>query len=174
MANVRSTDNDARLIEQLARGRRTRYTQSLGFSVAEDRATNDTDSLIMADAIKNETLVKAFFVAPCDGKVVRIVANGSPFIDMATSGTVTAKLTKAVIGGSDTDLCSTIAIGAATVPTLDTAIDAVLSTTATDLDLLNGQHVYLTAVVSNHTVSLIGYVTVTMEWVPTDIGYAQS
>ena len=174
MANTRSTDQDARLIEQLARGRRTRYTQNLGFSIAEDRVTNDADSLLMADAIKNETVIKAFFVAPCACKVVRVVANGSPFVDMDTSGTVTAKLTKSVIGGSNIDLCSTIAVGAATVPTLDTAIDAVLSTTSTDLDLLNGQHVYLTAVVSNHIVQAIGYVTVMMEFVPTDLGYSQS
>jgi hypothetical protein len=122
----------------------------------------------MADAIQNETLVRGFGVMPCNGRVLRITANGTPFVDMATSGTVTAKLSKAVIGGTDIDLCSTIAIGAATVPTADTAIDAVLSTTSSDLDLLNGQHIYLTVAVSNHAVEAIGYVTVMMEWMPTE------
>ena len=169
MANVRSTDNDARLIEQEARGRRVRYVACKGISVDTNRAT-----IIMATAIQNETVILPMFVAPCDGKVVRITSCGSPFVDMAAGGSVNAKLTKAVIGDTNIDLCTDMLIGDATVPTADTAIDAVLSTTATDLNLLNGQHVYATVVVSNHTVDVAGYVTLMMEFVPTDVSYATS
>lgn len=175
MAHARSTDQDARIIKQCASGRRIRNVQNMGIIIASARTSNTAPARIMADAIQSETLVKGFFVAPCDCKVVRVSANGTPFVDMNTSGSVTAKLTKAVIAGTDVDLCSTIAIGAATVPTLDTAIDAVLSTTSSDLDLLEGQHVYLTVAVSNHTVdTAVAYVTIMMEWVPMDASYASS
>ncbi len=175
MAHARTIDQDARVIDQCSHGKRIRNTQNMGIIIASARTSNTAPARIMADAIQAETLVKGFFVAPCDCKVVRITANGSPFVDMNTSGTVTAKLTKAVIDGSDVDLCSTIAIGAATVPTLDTAIDAVLSTTSSNLDLLEGQHVYLTVVVSDHTVdTAVAYVTIMMEWVPMDASYASS
>lgn len=169
---ARSKDKDARLIEQLARGRRTRYTASVNFSVAEARTNNTAPNRIMADAIKNETVIKPVFVSPCNCKVVRIVANGSPFVDLDVGGSTNVKLTKDVIGAADVDLCSNIAVGAATVPTLGTAIDGTLSTTANALDLLDGQHVYATIVVSNHTVeTAVAYVTVTLEYVPTDAGY---
>jgi hypothetical protein len=175
MANVRTTDKDARLIKQLADGKYTRYVASQGFIIALARTNNTPPNRIMADVIKNETEVAGFFVAPCACKVVRIAANGTPFVDMATSGTVTAKLTKAVIGGSDVDLCSTIGIGAATVPTADTCIDATLSSTAGALDLLVGQHVFATIAVSNHDVeTAVAYVTLMMEWYPTDKCYASS
>jgi hypothetical protein len=167
MAHAAVKDPVARLIEQCSQGRKIRNIQSKGFSVATDRAANDADSLLMADVIRAETEIFGFFVAPCDCKVVRVYANGSPFVD-SNGGTGTAKLTKAVIAGVDVDLCSTIAIGADTVPTLDTAIDAVLSTTSGALNLLEGQHVYATVAISNHAVEAVGYVTLCMEWVPTD------
>ena len=171
MAHARTSNKDSRVIEQCSRGRRVRNIVTLPFIVAEARTNNTGANRIMADAIKAETEVKGFFVAPCASKVTRIYANGTPFVDMDTSGTVTVKLTKAVIGASDTDLCSTITIGSATVPTLDTAIDAVLSTTAGALDLIEGQHVYATIVVSNHTVQTApAYITLCMEWIPMDKG----
>ena len=174
MANIRSTDNDARLIEQLARGRRTRYVVSKSIIIGNARTNNTAPNRIMADAIAGETYIFGLFVAPCDGKVVRITANGTPFIDNDTAETSTVKLTKAVIGAADIDLCTNITVGDVTVPTLDTAIDAVLSTTATDLNLLNGQHVYGTLVVGATVQTAVSYVTVEMEWCPTDLGYPQS
>jgi len=170
---ARSKDKDARLIEQLARGRRTRYTASKSFSVGEARTNNTAPNRITADVIRNETERLPIFVAPCACKVVRIVANGTPFVDLDTAGSTTAQVTKAVIGAADVNLlASTIAIGAATVPTLDTAIDGVLSATASDLELIDGQHVYATVAVSNHTVeTAVAYITLTVEYVPTDAGY---
>ena len=172
---ARTTDKAARIVEQCARGRRIRNVQSLGFIVAAARTNNIVPNRIMADLIQNETEIFGFFVAPCACKVLRIVANGTPFVDMATGGSVTAKLTKAVIGGADVDLCSTIAIGAETVPATDTPIDATLSATAGVLDLIDGQHVYATVVVSNHAVdTVVAYITLAMEWIPMDISYASS
>ena len=169
MAHTRTTDPDARVIDQCSKGRRTRYVVSKSFIIAGARTNNTAPNRIMADLIQNETEIFGVFVAPCAAEVIRITANGTPFADMAAGGTATAKLTKAVIGGSDLDLCSTIAIGAATVPTADTAIDAVLATTAGYLDLLEGQHVFATVAVSNHTVdTAVAYITLEMEWMPKD------
>ena len=172
---ARTIDKAARIVEQCARGRRIRNIQSLGFTVAAARTTNVAPNHTMADLIQNETEVFGFFVAPCACKVLRIVANGTPFVDMATGGSVTAKLTKAVIGGADVDLCSTIAIGAETVPATDTPIDATLSSTDGALDLIDGQHIYATVVVSNHAVeTAVAHITLAMEWIPMDIGYPSS
>ena len=168
MANVATTNNDSLLLTECSSGFRSRRVVEKSLIIASARTNNTAPARIMADLIQNETGIYGVFVAPCNGKVLRITANGTPFADMAAGGSVTAKLTKAVIGGTDVDLCSTIAIGDATVPTLDTAIDAVLSTTAGALDLLNGQHVYLTVAVSNHAVdTAVAYVTIAMEWLPT-------
>ena len=167
MAHARTTNKDSRVIEQCASGRRVRNIVCKGVSVALDRTSNTAPRRIMATAITNETEIIPFFVAPCAAKVTRITANGTPFVDMAAGGSVTIKLTKSVIGGSDVDLCSTIAIGDATVPTLDTAIDATLTTA--NLTLVEGQHVYATIIVSNHAVdTAVAYVTLMMEWIPMD------
>ena len=163
MAHAAVKNPNARVLEQCTQGRFIRNVVCKGLRIDTNRAT-----IIVADVIKSETAVIPFFVAPCAEKVVRITANGSPFVNMAASGTVTAKLSKGVIGTTDVDLCSTIAIGAETVPTPDTAIDAVLSTTAGALDLLEGQHVFMTVAVSAHDCDVAGVVTIMMEWVPTD------
>lgn len=174
MTHTRTVDDDARVLEQCSQGRVLRNVVCKDIIIAGARTNNTAPDRIMATVIQNETEVLGFFVAPCACKVVRVTANGTPFADMNTSGTVTVKATKAVIGGSDVDLCSTIAIGAATVPTADTAIDAALSTTEGALDLLEGQHVFLTVVVSNHTVdTAVAYVTVMLEWVPMDASQYQ-
>ena len=169
---ARSKDKDARLIEQLARGRRTRYTASVDFTVGEARTNNTAPNRLLADIIKNETEKFGVFVAPCACKVVRISANGSPFVDLDTGGTVVAKMTKNVVGATDVDLCSNITIGSATAPTAGTVLDGTLSTTAGALDLTEGQHVYATVVVSNHTVeTAVAYISLMLEYVPTDAGY---
>lgn len=163
MSHTVVNDPQARFIEQCTQGRKIRNIVCKPILVDTDRSTHPR-----ATAIKAETEILPFFVAPCACKVIRVTANGTPFVDMATSGTVVVKLTKAVIGDSDVDLCSNITIGSATVPTLDTAIDATLSTTSGALNLLEGQHVYGTLTVSNHDCDAAGYVTLMMEWVPTD------
>jgi hypothetical protein len=173
MANVRSTDNDAKIMVQMARGRRTRYVQTIPIIVAQDRAAIDTDSHYLADAIKGDTagsaVTKGIFAAPCDGKVVRIWINASVYPTMA-SGAASVKVSKAVIGTTDVDLCSVISVGKTTPPnTAETAIDGTLSTTAGALNIITGQLVYATIDVANQNVSTISQnLVLNVEWVPTD------
>jgi hypothetical protein len=174
MAHARTTSQDARVIDQCARGRRIRNVATFGFSVGNARTNNTAPNRIMADVIAGETEIFPAFVAPCACKVLRIYANGTPFIDNDTGQTSTVKLTKAVIGAGDTDLCSTVTIGSATVPTSDTAIDAALVTTAGVLDLIEGQNVYATVVVGATVQTAVAYITVCMEWVPMDASYASA
>jgi hypothetical protein len=168
MAHTRTADIDARIIQQCARGRRIRNVASIGFSVASARTSNTAPARIMADVIGGETEKFPFFIAPCDCKVIRITANGTPFVDNDTGETSTAKLTKAVIGGTDVDLCSAITIGSATAPTADTAIDATLSSSDV-LNLVEGQHVYATVTIGNTVQTAVAYITLMMEWVPMDL-----
>jgi hypothetical protein len=162
--------SEAQILKQCSEGRRTRNVECKSYIIANARTNNTAPNRIMADAIQGETVIKGFFVAPCKCRVLRISANGTPYADMAAGGTATAKLTKAVIGTTDVDLCSTMAIGAETVPTLDTAIDATLSTTAGALDLIDGQHVYTTITVSGHNVdTAVAYITIMLEWMSTDV-----
>ena len=165
---TRTTNKDARIIAQCAAGKAFRNVISKELIVAHDRISNVAPGRIMADVIAGETEIFGFFVAPCACKVLRITANGTPFIDNGAAQTSTVKLTKAVIAGTDLDLCSTIEIGAATAPVTDTAIDAVLATTAGYLDLIEGQHMYGTIVVGAAVEITVAYITVEMEWMPTD------
>ena len=179
MAHTRVINKDARLVAQCAAGRYLRYTCSIPVSVGQARTNNTAPNLIMADVIKNETWYKGIFVAPCAAKILAIYANGSPFVDMAKSGTTYAQFYKGVGGGADTALLSDntnngIAIGTATVPTQDTAIDGTLVSAAV-ATLTVGQHVYAKVTVSNHNVeTAVAYVTLTVEWMPIDTQYASS
>lgn len=163
MAHVRTTNKDARIIEQCARGRRIRNIHTVPIIMAKDRAAIDADSHLLADAIDGDTTNKSVFVAPCVGKVVRCTVNAKQY--PSTSGTATIKFTKAVIAGTDVDLCSTIDVDN---PTDETAIDAVLSTTSGALDLVEGQLVYaiivLVATTSERSDAMIGEV----EFIPMD------
>ena len=173
MAHTRTTNKDARIIAQCSSGKYIRRVETVCFSVALDRATNVDPRLIMASVIQNEAAVKGIFTAPCDGKVLSVYANGSPYVDMAAGGTVYVQVRKAVIGGSDITLTtgSGILVGEATLGTAitsDVANDGTLSATSSDLDLLSGQHVYATLTVSNHAVDARGFITVNVEWMPSD------
>ena len=167
MAHAVVKDPNARLLEQCTQGRFIRNIATLGLIVGNARTNNTAPNRIMADAIAGETLIKGFFIAPCEAKVTRIYVNGSPFIDN-NAGDSTIKVTKGVIGGGDTDLCSALTIGSDTLPTADTAKDATLITTAGVLDLKEGQHVYATLVVGATVQSTVGILTLCMEWVPVD------
>ena len=158
MAHTRTTDDDARMLEQCSRGRRVRYIYNCQILMAVDR-TNEP----VADCIDGETVNKAIFVAPCDGKVVRVYANAKAF--PTTSGAATVKATKAVISGSDVDLCSTIDLDN---PTDETAIDGTLSTTSGALDLVEGQLVYAVLALSATTSADGEGMIVCVEFVPTD------
>lgn len=166
---AKSTARRALIYDQLGRGYRTRYVQSTGIIVAQDRVAEDVDSAILADVLTNQTLITGLFVAPCAGEIARVYANAAAFVDMAASGTVTAKLSKAVIGASDVDASATMAIGADTVPTAETSVDAVLSATLANRRFIQGQLLYWTVVVSNHVVSVkSSALTLCAEWFPLD------
>jgi len=168
MSHSATNSPDARIIEQCTQGRKIRNVASFGFSVGAARTNNTAPNRIMADLIQGETERIPVFVAPCNCKVLRIYANGTPFIKNNGAETSTLKLVKAVIADTDVDLNTTITIGLGTAPTTDTAIDAVLSTVSGALDLLEGQHVYATVVVGATVETAVAYVTGNMEWVPTD------
>jgi hypothetical protein len=164
MANVRSMDNQARLLDPYARGRRVRYIRAKDVILALDRTTIDGVSHILADIIDGETsCTKGIFAAPCDGKIVRVYTNAKTY--PVTSGAATIKVSKAVIGASDVDICATIDINGKTA---ETAIDGVLSTTAGYTNVITGQLVYLTAALSATTSASSVALVVNVEFVPTD------
>ncbi len=166
---TRTTDRDARLLEQLARGRRTRYTAQQWVNIADDRAADDADSSIFADVIRNQTVAIPLFIAPCAGKIVRCGVNATQYVTIASS-TCTIRFLKAVIGGTDVELdTGTTSIGAATAPTADTAIDATLSATAGVTNLIEGQLVYCNVVTAAQdiTAKSLG-MCLMVEFVPTD------
>ena len=161
---ARTTDREARVIDQCARGRRTRYVYFVPVIMALNRTAIDADSHILADVIDGEVSVnKAVFVAPCVGKIVRCFANAVTF--PTTAGAATIKFTKAVIGGTDVDLCSTIDVDN---PTDETAIDGTLSTTVGALDLIEGQLVYAVIALSAITSAISDAMIAGVEFVPTD------
>ena len=176
---ARSTDKEARIIEQLARGRRARYVKSMPLIIAAARTNMTAPNHMLADACAsgaadNETANKAIFIAPCAGKVVRVYANALIYAAMAAGGTATVKAVKSVIGGSDVDLNTAFNVGAASPPTDETAVDGTLSTVSGALDLIDGQLVYAVLALSNHAVSTrSNALCLNVEFVPTDAPYAQ-
>lgn len=168
MAHAKTQDWRDTELYLSAQGLRSRHVNSVQISIAGARTNNTPPNRIMADVIQNETEVFPIFTAPCAARVLRIYANGTPFADMAAGGTIVATTSKAVIGAGNTALGAGITIGSATVPSADTAIDDVL-TGGTTSDLLEGQHVYTTVVVSNHAVdTAVAYVTINVEWTPVE------
>lgn len=163
---ARTADRDARLLEQMARGRRTRYTATRWIQIADDRAADDADSAIVADVIRGQTVAIPIFIAPCVGKVVRCGANATQYPTIAAS-TVTLRFYKAVIGAGNTalDTAATTVSGL----TADTSVDATLSTTAGVTDLLEGQLVYCDVVAANQdiTAKSLG-MSLMCEFVPLD------
>lgn len=172
---TRTTSREARLIEQEARGRRVRYTKNRWIKIAEDR-TNDVDpSEATADVIRTQTVSIPIFVAPCAGRFLRGSINATQWVEIGVGGTVTARFYKAVIGGADVALTAATTISwvtGGTALTADTVIDGTLSTTSTDLDLLEGQLVYCDIAASNHAIAAksLGMCLMT-EFCPLDAGY---
>jgi len=67
-------------MDQLGKGYRTRYIESLPLIVAADRATIDTDSHTMADTVDAEGgFVRGMFVAPCNLDIARCYVNALTF-----------------------------------------------------------------------------------------------
>ena len=162
---ARTRNKEARIVEQCARGRVTRYLSFVPVILADTRVAIDTESHILADIIDGQISAnKAVFIAPCNGKVVRCYVNAITY--PSTTGAATIKFTKAVIGGADVDLCATIDIDN---PTAETSIDGVLVTTAGVLDLIEGQLVYAVIALSATTSVRSDGLVAGIEWVPTDL-----
>lgn len=179
MAITRKTDKDAKIISQCARGRYLRNVNCVTFSAASARGNNTAPQKIMADVIPNETCTKGIFIAPCAGKVLGVYANGSPYIDMASGGAAYVQVYKATSGADIALLTDNtnlgIKVGDVTVPTADTALDGTLSSTAGVVDLTAGQNVYATLNVRSAAVeSVVGYLTLAVEWMPADKSYSQA
>jgi len=178
MAHTRIVNQDARIISQCAKGRYIRNVEKVIFSVGQARGNNSDPNLIMADAIKSEFSIKGVFVAPCAGKVVGVYVNGSPYVDMAAGGTVYVLVYKTAAGSATAFItdnsASGIKVGSETVPSPDVAIDGTLSTTTSDLEFTVGQLIYARLTVSAHNVDARGFITVCVEWIPTDAAYASS
>lgn len=176
---TRTISRDARLIDQLARGRRTRYTWTTWVQIADDRAADDADSAVFADVIRSQTVAIPIGIAPCAGKIVRCSVNATQYVTFANAsgGDATATFYKAVIGAANTALNTAITLsgeadGTPAIPTADTVLDGTLSTTATDLDLLEGQLVYCDIAVAAQdiTAKSLG-MCLMVEFVPMDAGY---
>lgn len=151
MAHTKSADSNARIIEQCTQGRKLRYIYAIPLIAAQTRNDMSSPDNMLADAIKSTTACKGVFAAPCAGKVVRVYANALTYATCAASGTVTVKATKG--GAVDLNTAFNVSGEAGSVPVSDTAIDGVLSTTAGALDLVEGQLVYATLVVSAHNIT---------------------
>jgi len=164
MAHAVTKDSDARILEQCAQGRRTRYVASQPAILAADRLAIDANSHFLATVIDGETSANVpIFTAPCAAEVVRCYVNALTY--PTTSGAATVRFYKANIGATDDDLCAAIDIDAATA---ETAIDGVMVTVASELALLEGQLVYAVVALSATTSAISDALVLCVEWVPKD------
>ena len=161
---TKSTDFRDPILFQCSRGQRTRNVNSITFSLAGARTNNTAPNRIMADVIAGETEVIPIFTAPCATRVIRIYANGTPYADQGVGETtvVTTYKSGAVALGAG------ITVGDATVPTANTALDDVL-VGGTTMDLAEGNHVYASVVCAAGTFVAVAYITLNVEWVPTEL-----
>ena len=88
MAHSRSYDIDARIVDQVAKGRHVRNIESQSYDIAAARGDNNVPNSIMADIIPGETFTKGIMVAPADIKVTDIMANGAPWAVTASGGVI--------------------------------------------------------------------------------------
>jgi hypothetical protein len=163
MAHTKVIERKERLMDQLAKGYRTRYVVQQPVSIATARGAVDATNDPVADVIRAETKLMAIMIAPCDSKILRCFVNADQFPVQGT--TVTVKFSKAVVGG-DVDLTAATTIDNLTVKV---AVDFALVATAGVQDLVEGQLVYATIVVSNNAVTAksIG-LSIGVEYMPTE------
>lgn len=102
------------------------------------------------------------FIAPCKCTVTKASINACPFPDYATS---TWDVHKANIGVGDTALITQLSIDGSTT---DTELEGVLSTTAGELDLIEGQLVYTTITLGASEAVAGEAIAVQVEYVPTE------
>ena len=168
---AKTTGNKDQVYVEVGEGKRARRIASVPFIIAQDRATIDTDSHLLADLItaENATAVnKAIFIAPCKGKIIKVSANAVAYPDNGQAATtITIDVLKAVIADTDVSvLSSALAIEGGTA---NTAIHGTLSTTSGALDFLEGQLIYAQADVSNNSITpRSDGLVVTVEWYPTE------
>jgi|SRR3989338_6793103 len=150
---------------EVGRGYRQRRIVSVPFIMAEDRATIDTESHLLADVIRNTTIQKSAFIAPCSGQVLKVSINATTYPTNA-AGDYTVDVYKAVIG--DTDLSVLSAVIAIDNETDETAVHGTVLSTASST-FIEGQLIYVQLAMSNNacTAKTDGAVA-TIEWRPTE------
>ncbi len=166
---AKTTGFDSQVYVEVGNGYRQRRVASVPFIVAHDRAAIDTESHILADMIVSEnatSMKKAIFVAPCNGRILKVSVNAVQFPTNAT-GTYSIDVYKAVIGNTDVSvLGAVIAIDNATD---NTAQHGTLSSVSGAIDIIEGQLVYaLIAMSNNACTALSDGAVVSVEWRPTE------
>jgi hypothetical protein len=163
MSHTKVIERKERLMDQLAKGYRTRYIRAVPLIVANDRASNVDPGDVTADAIggiAGESAYVAIMIAPCNCQVLRASINAD---QMPTgAGTQVVTLYKA----------ATVDVSLATGSLKQTdkvCYDLTLSVVSGALDLVEGQLVY--ALVAMQAVAVaaksIGMV-IQVEYMPTE------
>jgi len=172
MSHTRAIDIDARVVEQVARGRHIRNIASQSYDIANARTNNTAPNSIMADIIPGEAFTKGIFVAPSDIKVVDIMANGAPWPVTASGGFIMLQIYDQ---GRRLGTSSGLQIGGSAVSGFVTALNSGvtydLSLVSGDQNIVSaGQAIYSTVTADSVVIqSGPGMVTVSVEWIPFDI-----
>jgi hypothetical protein len=139
MAHTKVIERKERIMDQLGKGYRTRYTPQVTVLVANDRGSDVAPGNVVADVIRNETLYKGIFVAPCKCTVLRCFSRAYGY---PNGGTITARF-----------------YNNANAITAAESIDALTGKLTADLtitgnaDLDEGALVYVVVAVSNDAVA---------------------
>jgi len=179
MAHTRTTDQEARIIDQCARGRYIRNVNSVDYIIAAARTDNTAPNNIVADVIPGEIRQKGMLIAPSDGKIECIMVNGSPYATLASGGVYmlqTYKQGKALVTGSGLRIGGTAVSGFVTALNSGVTYDLTLNTASGyETTFTAGQAIYSTVTANSGVVqSGPGLITVSVEWIPYDASYASS
>lgn len=174
MAHTRSYDIDARVVDQVARGRHLRNVESQDWTIAAARSNNTAPNSITADVIQNETKSKGLMVAPSEIKIVDIMVNGSPWAVTDSGGFI---MLQVYDQGRRLVTTSGLLIGGTVISDFEGGFSCTSGVTY-DLTLVSGLEnqvseghaIYSTIVANNIAIqSGPGMITVSLEWVPVDI-----
>jgi hypothetical protein len=169
MAHAKSTNAESTLLREIDRGYRSRRIQKVNLIIASARTSMAAPANALADAIISETIQKSIMVAPCAGKILRVTTNALTW--PINAGTITVDVKKAVIGAGDQSVLSAALSveNTGAVRVAETAFDASLNATATNLQFVEGQLIYAEVAISANgiTTASIGLI-VEIEWVPSE------
>ena len=172
MTHTRAIDIDARVVDQVARGRHIRNIESQSYVIAGARGNNTAPNSIMADVIPGEAFTKGIFVAPSEIKVVDIMANGAPWAVTDSGGVI---MLQVYAQGRRLGTSSGLQIGgyatSGFVTALSSGVTYDLSLVSGDQNTVSeGQAIYSTVTADSVAVlSGPGMITVSVEWIPFDI-----